>query len=356
MGALFTLIALLTAGGAATAADTAAQLLPFRGVSLAGAEFGESEFPGAYDTNYTYPKASSAAYFSAKGMNLVRLPFRWERLQPELKRSFDARELARIKAFVSSVTATGMYVLLDPHNYARYRGNIVGSAAVPNAAFANFWSRLAKEFKNNRKVLFGLMNEPNTMSTEVWVDAANAAIHAIRATGATNTITVPGNAWTGAHSWLQNWYGTPNAEAMLKVEDSGNNSLIEVHQYFDPDNSGTTTSCVEPKIAVERLSEFTSWARQHDKLVLLGELGVGDSPACRKTVTAALDYLHANADVWIGWSWWAAGPWWGDYFMSIEPDTGGRDKPLISVLKPYLGVNPSANLKTAVKAKENSEK
>ncbi len=49
----------------------------------------------------------------------------------------------------------------------------------------------------NPKVIFGLMNEPHDLPTENWLTAANVAIAAIRATGATNLITVPGNAFTG---------------------------------------------------------------------------------------------------------------------------------------------------------------
>ena len=29
--------------------------------------------------------------------------------------------------------------------------------------------------------------------------------------------------------------------------------------------------------------------------------------------------MNDRPDVWIGWSYWAAGPWWGDYFSSLEP-------------------------------------
>lgn len=35
------------------------------------------------------PPASSVGDYSAKGMNLVRLPFRWERLQPQLNQELD---------------------------------------------------------------------------------------------------------------------------------------------------------------------------------------------------------------------------------------------------------------------------
>jgi len=345
VGRAATLAALLLAtacgGGAAPSATDGASSsggtpLAWRGVSLAGAEFGEAELPGTYGKHYIYPDPSSAAYFAGKGMNLVRLPFSWERLQRSLNGGFDSTELARLKSFVATVTAAGTTVLIDPHNYARYNGKLIGSSEVPIGAFADFWSRLAAEFKGHAKVMFGLMNEPHDMATETWVTAANAAIVAIRATGATNTIAVPGNAWSGAFSWSDSWYGTPNATAMLKIADSGNNVLIEVHQYLDADSSGSKPVCVSATIGSQRLAGFTQWLRTNRRRGLLGEVGGADNSTCNQAVADALNHLTANADVWTGWIWWAAGPWWGDYFLSIEPGAGGIDKPQMSVLAPYL--------------------
>lgn len=322
------------AGPSSTASPPAK--LEWRGVSLAGAEFGESELPGLYDKHYVYPDPASATYFAGKGMNLMRLPFRWERLQRSLNGEFDATELARLKSFVATVTAAGTTVLLDPHNYARYHGKLIGSSDVPVAAFADFWTRLAHEFKANPKVMFGLMNEPHDMATEAWVTAANAAIAAIRATGATHTITVPGNAWSGAGSWSDTWYGTPNAVAMLQITDSADKLLIEVHQYLNEDSSGSQPTCVSPTIGSQRLAGFTQWLRTNHRRGLLGEVGGASNDTCNQAVGDALGYMTANADVWAGWVWWAAGPWWADYFLSIEPGAGGVDKPQMAVLAPYL--------------------
>jgi endoglucanase len=86
--------------------------------------------------------------------------------------------------------------------------------------------------------MFGLMNEPNSMDTNLWRDTAQGAINAIRATGASNMILVPGNAWTGAWSWTSNYYGTPNSVAMASITDPKNNFAFEAHQYFDGDSSG----------------------------------------------------------------------------------------------------------------------
>ena len=48
-----------------------------------------------------------------------------------------------------------------------------------------------------------------------------------------------------------------------------------------------------------------------------------------------LGHLESNADVWSGWTWWAAGPWWGSYMYSLEP-SGATDKPQMSTLAPFL--------------------
>jgi endoglucanase len=318
-------------------AQAAAPRLEWRGISLSSAEFGEKHLPGQPGEHYTYPTVASTAYYQAQGMNLMRLPFRWERLQPRLNEDFDAAELARLRQFVEGTTARGLHVLLDPHNYARWQGHLVGSRELPHAAFADFWRRLALQFKANPRVQFGLMNEPHGLPTETWAEAAQAAINAIRATGAQNLVTLPGNGWTGAWSWhIATWYGTPNAEVMHKVKDPGGNLLIEVHQYFDEDGSGTKPSCVNAGIGVERLAKFTAWLRRHGQRALLGEIGAGHNLVCEQAVRGALDHLRANADVWAGWLWWAGGPWWGDYFLSLEPGPDGRDKPQMEWLKPHL--------------------
>jgi endoglucanase len=184
-------------GGTDASATAVPAGLQWRGVNLSGAEYNGTALPGRYGYQYFYPSTSAIDYFQAKGMNLVRLPFLWERVQPTLYASLDPTELQRLKDFVAAATAKGVTVLIDPHNYGRYRQQVVGSTGVPHTAFGDFWSRLSNTFKANPKVIFGLMNEPYGMSTENWVGAANEAIRRIRATGATNVIAVPGNAWSG---------------------------------------------------------------------------------------------------------------------------------------------------------------
>ncbi len=299
------------------------------GVNLAGAEFNHGTF---------WPLPEEFDYFHGKGMRVFRLPFLWERLQPTLNQPFDSGQLNGLLNAVQQGTADGAYVILDPHNYARYNGQLIGSAQVPHSAFADFWSRLVQQFNGNPRVILGLMNEPNSMPTEQWLDAANAAIAAIRAAGSEHLILVPGNAWTGAHSWLQNWYGTPNGTVMQGVVDPLDHYAFELHQYFDADYSGTSPTCSAGHGSAQ-LMAVTDWLRAQGRRGFLGEFAGANNAACADAVIDALAYLQANGDVWLGWSWWAAGPEWGEYMFTLEPTNDfTTDRPQMAWLSGFLDV------------------
>ncbi len=325
-----------------SAAITAAPVT-YTGVNLAGADFGENNLPGTYNVHYTYPTHSEVDYFVGKGMNTFRLPFRWERLQQSQNAAFNSAELARLDDIVNYATGKGAYVVLDPHNYARYYGTVIGQGNVPASAFADFWTRLANRYKTNNRVIFGLMNEPHDMTTELWRDDANVAISAIRATGATNLILVPGNGYTGAASWLLNWYGTPNGTVMLSITDPLNNFAFDVHQYLDTDSSGTSENCISSTIGSQRLNAFTNWLRTNNRRGFLGEFAGGRNTTCYAALGNMLDYMDANNDVWLGWTYWAAGPWWSEYIFTLEPTNcpNCTDRPQLAVLAPHFAPQTS---------------
>jgi endoglucanase len=91
-------IALLLSAGSAVAENG----IPYRGVNLAGAEFGPVPWPVRFGVDYIHPDPSSVDYYLNKGMNTIRLPFGWERLQNGQFADFNADELARLKYFVSA--------------------------------------------------------------------------------------------------------------------------------------------------------------------------------------------------------------------------------------------------------------
>ena len=302
--------------GAKTAANVHPQPLAFTGVNLSGGEFYEPK-PGVapvYWKNFIYPSPDEFAYFAAKGMNVFRVQFRWETLQPAMNQPLNPAETERLRACVQAATDKGLTVLLDPHNYARYYGKAVGSTEVPDAAFADFWGRLAVVFKDNTHIWFGLMNEPHDLPADQWLGAANAAIDAIRKTGAKNLILVPGIGWTSAGQWTKNG----NSTVMPGVKDPANNYIFEVHTYFDADNSGTHTAVVSTTVGVERLHDFTLWCREHHVRAFLGEFAAA-SPEGAAVVENTLASMEQDRDVWVGFTWWAAGPWWKDYMFTIEP-------------------------------------
>ncbi|KAB7766690.1 glycoside hydrolase family 5 protein [Xanthomonas maliensis] len=310
--------------------------LKYVGVNLSGAEFNSRKKPGTLFKDYTYPAAGDFSYFAGKGMNTIRLPFLWERLQPQLNGPLDAAQLGLIKKAVQAAEANKQFLILDLHNYATYDGKRIGSADVQAAALADLWRRLALEFKDDKQVAFGLMNEPNGISATDWASAAQGAINAIRKTGARNLILVPGTAYTGAHSWRSTSYGVSNAKALEIVKDPANHLAFEAHQYLDKDFSGTKPQCVSPTVGEEKLSGFTSWLRENKQKGFLGEFATADNPVCNQALEGMLKYMEANSDVWLGWTWWAAGQWWKpDYPFNVQPGKDGSDKPQMKILSKY---------------------
>lgn len=316
------------AASAALCVSASARPLPLTGVNLAGAEFNGQSF---------WPNQSEVEYFQAAGMNIVRIPFLWERMQPQLYGPLDAEQIDSLGGIVASATASGVHVIIDPHNYARYGGSVLGSFALPVSTFQDLWFRLASRFRNNPRVIFGLMNEPHSMQTESWLASANAGIEGIRSADAPQLILVPGNGWTGAWSWQDSFYGTPNAMVMGGVVDPLDNYAYELHQYFDHDHSGTSPECIH-RSGAALLQDVTSWLRSHGKRGFLAEVGVSTDPGCAAALESTLGYMEQNADVWFGWTWWAAGPAWPDnYMFNLEPLPGSTaERVQLTWLRPYL--------------------
>ncbi|HNM50454.1 MAG TPA: hypothetical protein PKN86_12145, partial [Candidatus Obscuribacter sp.] len=64
-----------------------------QGVNISGGEFNGQMVPGVYNTNYVYPSVSELDYFRSKGLTCVRVPFSWERMQPNANGPLDLTEL-----------------------------------------------------------------------------------------------------------------------------------------------------------------------------------------------------------------------------------------------------------------------
>lgn len=209
-----------------------------------------------------------------------------------------------------------------------FSGSVIGNSSDPTAAtteqFAEFWGELAKRFADNEKVIFGLMNEPHDMPSSLLLDNLQAAVDAIRAAGATNLILAPGNSWSGGHSWTEGG-SEASSEWLHKLVDPANNTAMDIHEYLDEDFSGGHTACTQDPVS--NLEGVTAWLREHGLKAMITEFGGSNTTECATMLNDLLDYMAAN-DEWIGWTAWAAGPFWGSYspcctddfqFGSLEP-------------------------------------
>lgn len=313
-----------------------------RGVNLSGAEFGE--LGGKPNFGYAYPTPEALKAIAAKGATAVRLPFRWEHLQPKPRAPFDKDELKRLEDTVAAGTAAGLAVILDPHNYAQYRGATIGTAKAPETYLVDLWDRLARRFRDQPTVVFSLMNEPFDVHASSWAKASQATIDAIRKAGAINFVIVPGTAWTGAHSWSSELRTGRNDEWMAKVSDPLGRMAFDFHQYLDGDFSGRSADCPGAERALKAIDDVTTWLKAGDRRGFLGEFAASENPDCVAAMKTMVGKLNAEPKVWIGWTAWGAGAWWPkDYVFNLEPTEAG-ERPQMAALRSLFADGASCDL------------
>lgn len=172
------------------------------------------------------------------------------------------------------------------------------------------------------------------MENSLVANLNQAAINAIRAAGAKSQyIFIEGNSWSGAHSWVS----SGNGEALKNLKDPQNKLIYQMHQYLDSDSSGTSDVCVSGTIGIDRIKTATKWLRDNGKKGIIGEIAGGPNQRCINASRGALKHLLNNSDVWKGWLWWSAGPWWGDYMFSMEPTNGVAYKTYLPKIKEFIG-------------------
>jgi endoglucanase len=273
----------------------------------------------------------------SKGFAVVRLPYRWERLQHSLFGNLDRAELGRMKTFVAAARARNMRVILSPHNFGRYRldgkETAIGTAGVPIEAFADFSYKVAAAFVGNDAIYaLSLMNEPHD-SNGMWKQTAQAGLDAIREADRERLVLAPGDQWSEATKWRQY-----NNDFLL--HDPSFRLMYEAHQYFDADHTGTyklgyMLSGASPDRGIEWVRPFVEWLKQHKLRGMVTEFGVpNNDERWFDLVQRLLVYLARQQ---IPWTYWANGPWWGNYALSTEPKNG-MDAPIMAVLTKDYGM------------------
>jgi aryl-phospho-beta-D-glucosidase BglC (GH1 family) len=231
------------------------QVVRLRGVDKSGTEYmclAGSVFDGPYDQ-------ASIDTMKSWNINIVRLPINedcWLGINGAPSGFSSATYQSTIVNYVNMLSASGVASIIDLQWAAP--GTTLSNALtpMPDADHSpSFWTSVADTFKSNGMVIFDLFNEPypdsNADSTAAWTCLLNGGtcpgvsyatagtqslVNAIRATGATNIIMVPGVQYTNAlDSWLT-----------YKPTDPLNNLAASWHSYAGQQCS--TQSCWESMV------------------------------------------------------------------------------------------------------------
>jgi fibronectin type 3 domain-containing protein len=273
------------------------QAVPLRGVDKSGTEYeclgGPDIFDGPSD-------AASVTTLKTWAINIVRLPLNedcWLGINGAAVGG-TAYQTAIIN-YVNLLTAGNIATILDLQWAAP--GTTLSNQLTPmpdSDHAATFWASVANAFNSNRSVIFDLFNEPypdsNQDSAAAWACLKNGGtcpgvsypaastqslVNAIRVTGNSNIIMVPGVQYTNTLTqWLAN-----------KPTDPSNNLVASWHSYADQICNSQTCwdSVVKPVLQSVPL--------------IAGEIGEGD---CQDIyVNPLMAYLDANGGNYLAWAW-----------------------------------------------------
>ncbi|MBC8040455.1 MAG: glycoside hydrolase family 5 protein, partial [Opitutaceae bacterium] len=308
------------------------------GVNLSGPEStgnATTPFPGTYGSQWIYPTEADFNYYQSKGLTLIRLPFRWERMQGTLNGALNSAELARMDTAVARASARGMKIILDMHNYARYRTTQTvtyrfGDTQLPATAFADVWRKLADHYKNEPAIYgFDIMNEPNGLTGGAWVTYAQAAVNAIREVNLSTWVIVEGESW--ANSW---GFETKNPN-LHTVRDPIGRLMFSAHSYWSDagtdDYKSYDIEAGYPEMGVNNVKPFIDWLKKYDAKGFVGEYGVpNDDPRWLVVLDNFLTYIAAEG---VSGTYWAGGAWLAGSQISCHPSSNYTvDRAVMSTL------------------------
>lgn len=313
---------------------------PLVGVNLAGADFKDD--PGFWQTN-----PATWDYFHNKGVTLIRLPFKWHRVQSEV---FGSLDFANLDACLNLARARGMKVILDLHNYNEFKGDIVGSPAVPHAAVADFWSKIAERYKDDDAIYgYDLMNEPKHAFSD-WEIAAQLSVDAIRKHDTKHYVLVEGMHYSAANYWSV----TSPTSGTLDIKDPAGRLIYSAHSYWDyqsniyanpqylgNDGNYRSDDVPTPDIGINHITPFVEWLQTRP--YAHGNIGEYAIPSnyhkagWEEAMDNFLTFARANN---LSTTYWAGGNNWTPSFTTIQPQPmSGPDKSQMAVLELHLNLD-----------------
>lgn len=305
------------------------------GVNIAGGDF--------MPTVFWQTSLATWQYYDNKGLTLIRLPFRWHRVQSPLNSTVN---FTQIDQCVAHATALGMKVILDVHDYGKYGGENaspkIGSSTVPISAFVNLWSQIADKYKNNDTIYgYDLMNEP-LIDLATWKSAAQQAVDAIRKKDAKRYILVEGLAYSKATTFGP---ASTSGNRTLDIRDPIGRLVYSAHSYWDyqeaPPNMGSdgvylSNDVPHPQIGVDHVRPFVEWVK-NERPYAFGNVGEFCVPSnyhqagWNEALGNFLQYIRDNN---MSATYWAGGANWTFSHTVCHPQPfPGADKPQMSVLQ-----------------------
>ena len=273
------------------------QAVPLHGVDKSGTEYECLGGPGVFDGP---SDANSVTVLQSWSINIVRLPVNedcWLGINGAAVGG-TAYQTAIVN-YVNLLTAGNIAAIIDLQWAAPGTTLSNQQLPMPDSDHAPaFWTSVANTFKSNSSVLFDLFNEPfpdsNQDTPAAWAcmakggtcpgvsyPAASMAslVNAVRATGSTNIIMVPGVQYTNTlDQWLAN-----------KPADPTGNLVASWHSYASQicNNQTCWDGVVKPVMQSVPL--------------IAGEIGESD---CQDVyVNPLMTYLDANGGNYLAWAW-----------------------------------------------------
>lgn len=303
---------------------TYASGVPYRGTNQAGAEFGSTWTGWNGQTFYIFPTtigwANELTYLASIGINAIRIPFAWERMQHTLNGALDATYKTSYVNMVQQATNAGFRVTVDCHNYARYAtGAWSGSSQVNTytqhllndgtltfSHLADLWTKVATLFAAYPANLidYDIMNEPHdlNMTSGTWYAGMQTVINAIRTVDMIHTIGVPNTQGSDIYHFTVYSPGpgtVTDAVASLAVTDSANNLQFIGHAYQENANEWGSA-----------FTNYVNWAVTHSKKIVLNEIGIQKTTGSGASIVSTfLTSCNAASAVLQCWNVWGIDPY-----------------------------------------------
>jgi hypothetical protein len=270
--------------------DGAGRTLRLLGVNRSGGEYACVQGWGIWDGPVD---DTSVAAIASWHVNAVRVPLNedcWLGINGVDPTYSGTNYRNAVSAFVGTLHAHGLYVVLDLHWNAAGTAQATGQQEMVDADHGPaFWSSVAGFFKNDAALLFDLYNEPHDVDWSCWLSGCStpgwqtagmqSLVDAVRGAGATQPLMLGGLAWSNDLSgWLAH-----------EPSDPDHALVASFHNYNF--NTCSTSACWDATVAPV--------AAQVP--VVTGETGENDcTPAY---ITQYMNWADTHGVSYLGWTW-----------------------------------------------------